>query len=267
LPADLLAKDSPWVCMGDAIGHQHDFGGRSVFTVYFRWPGEGSRTKMLEYLNESRGAIYGPKPSEYASYMTSAPGKYVVPPVGMQAALLRQMIVINDKGELVPTRIVEMLQLRIFRGVPLPKPGARMDSQSTFEFEMRRALLFGGTAGGLHAREAGERDFSVQFQNHGADEIETFEHAETPQPAEPRKNPVLQSCLGCHSPHENNDFGLISFKFNNAPRNFYQSAVDTGLEREALLPENVVVGAVQFKKRQYEWGIWHGLQMGQREGR
>lgn len=129
LPPDLLQPASEWVCLGReggpiAMTHTEEFPffGRSVFLIFIRLP-EGRRAtlSLLPALNTEE-----PPP---------------ILPSDTQVALVRLALLIDDKGEITPSPIVESVQLRhidydhIRRGF--------------YEFKLNRPLLFGGVAGGL----------------------------------------------------------------------------------------------------------------------
>ena len=81
-------------------------------------------------------------------------------------ALVRQMVVIDEKLEPVPTPITQAVQLRVYRTVGDTQPVelARPTSaarQSVHDFVMRRRDLLSGQAGGLHALTSDEREYRI----------------------------------------------------------------------------------------------------------
>lgn len=129
LPPDLLQPESEWVCLGReggpiAMTHTEEFPffGRSVFLIFIRLPeGRQATLSLLPVLN-----------------MEEQPP--LLPP-GTEVALVRQALLIDNKGELTPSPIVESVELR-----HLDYDHIR---QGFYEFKLDRARLFGGVAGGL----------------------------------------------------------------------------------------------------------------------
>jgi hypothetical protein len=131
LPADLLARDGPWVVVHNttethnlgAPTHLASFKGRSVFTVLLRLPGGRKATEAFVKELEK--------------------GKLPPLPRGTQTALLRRMLLIDDQGMLRPTPLTESLQLRTFSGDD--------DTGEPTAFKLSRAGLFAGKGDGLRA--------------------------------------------------------------------------------------------------------------------
>ena len=81
-------------------------------------------------------------------------------PNGTRLALLRTMLLIDQAGAIVPTKIVESIQFH------------SIDRVHTFaEHKMRRARLFAGQAGGLRAVGPADRSF-ITFSSKGDDLFE-----------------------------------------------------------------------------------------------
>jgi hypothetical protein len=208
LPPDLFEPRGPWVCLGTKAGPgapaHTGFFERSVFLVFLRLP-EG-RQAALNYLKQISGFPHRliPNPGGFypiirhgATGAGPAPDALVpnpnLPqfPTGTQVALVRQMMLISSRGDLVPSRLTESVQIRVFRDVPSRADwlaGHYNKLQDVFEFRLSRPRLFGGEAGGLRAVASGERGFS-QFLTMPMDPLEL--HLVPPQPR-------LESCQGCH---------------------------------------------------------------------
>jgi hypothetical protein len=204
LPPDLFRFDGAWVPVSVddggvvAPGHIFSVSGRSVFQVYLRLPqGRESTLTYLKRLSEF------PKPwlrnrDNLADFL---PNPHLPQfPVGTQLALVRQMLLIDQEGELTPTGIVESIQIRIHRAIPLEIPRGfdtdstvARDSLDVYEFKLSRAKLFAGESGGLRAVRPEEREFPL-FQSHG---IDLFEET-IREPMERSLRPVLGSCDSCH---------------------------------------------------------------------
>ena len=205
LPPDLFRTDGPWVALGvegggpTAPAHVFAASGRSVFRVLISLP--QGRAATLAYLKgvadfrkpwvRDRRRPADPRPNPRLPQF----------PAGTRLALVRQMLVIDDRGEPAPTRVVEGVQLRIHRALPSEIPdafdsdgAAARASLSLYEFRLSRARLFAGEAGGLRALSRDEREFP-QFQSHG---IDPFEFQGGREPVERHLRPALGSCVTCH---------------------------------------------------------------------
>jgi hypothetical protein len=163
LPPDLLASGSAWVVLGRergpaAMTHTESFPffGRSAFLVFIRSP-EG-RAGTLEFID---------------SLNTEA---RPVTPTGTEVALVRRMLLIDDRGELVLSPLVETVQIRHFR--PL---------QLFHELELDRKRLFEGSAGGLVPNV----NLFMLFMGHG----DVFQVSEMPT----LQASIPDICKACHS--------------------------------------------------------------------
>jgi hypothetical protein len=196
LPPDLFRPDGPWVCLSarsaqpTAIVH---FTGRSRFLVFMKLP--QGRDTTLAYISKLR--------SSYEPLIRNESGleflNLTLPqfPVGTEVALVRQMIALDTVGKLVPTRLTESVQIRVYHAItPGTKymnyiNGPSSHDQDFFEFQMRRQQLFAGQGGGLVAMAPNQTEFAT-FNTHGFDPFE-----ETSPLRE--QSVVLQRCPGCHS--------------------------------------------------------------------
>jgi hypothetical protein len=191
------ALTGPWVAVGsdETMVPQHAAElATSAFTVLWSVPGGSSAT--LAYLQRLWDA-----PAPYVSderFRWPRDGERrakpnpALPPVpdGTRIALVRTMLVIDDTGAIVPSRIVQTIQLRAFPG------------RAFSEFRMHRADLFAGTAGGLRSVGAGERDY-ITFSANGRDPLEATEWR-----SPLRFGRVLDSCRNCH--HVDSDPGITT---------------------------------------------------------
>ena len=74
-------------------------------------------------------------------------------PSGTQLALVRRMLLIDQRGVIVPSAVTENVQFRVLL----------QQGQPSFEFRLGRARLFAGQAGGLQAVAAGDLAFFDLF--------------------------------------------------------------------------------------------------------
>jgi hypothetical protein len=101
---------------------------------------------------------------------------------GTGLALVRQLLLIDDAGQIVPSDITEEAQFRIYRdidGSDSPDRNATKRFQEFFEFRLKREKLFGGMSGGLHAITDSEAEFPI-FASHGTDMLDKNESPSTP---------------------------------------------------------------------------------------
>jgi hypothetical protein len=240
LPPDLFQSDGPWVCLSDkkwkpvAPSHVSDITsrGRSVFLVFLRLP-EG-RAATLAYLKKLPEVARSLNPPQF--------------PPGTQVALVRQMVLINEQGNLTPSRLTENIQFRVYRAIkggelntPEDNEVAR-EAQGVYEFRLSRAKLFAGAAGGLRPLARDEEEPRT-FSSHGVDLFER------PSPSEPLRlsPPILRSCAQCH--FRPGIYSVLSyFPFVGPPRDL----TDSNPSNEAAL-----IGA--WKRHQYDWGLLEGM--------
>jgi hypothetical protein len=125
LPPGLSEPNSEWLCVGReggpmAMTHTQGFPffGRSAFLVFMRVP--GGQQAVLPFLQELN--------TELSPRL----------PTSLEVALVRRTILIDQRGEMVFSPIVESIQIRHFQ--PL---------QRFYNFSLNRTLLFAGVSGGL----------------------------------------------------------------------------------------------------------------------
>ena len=197
LPPELFRSGGPWVCLSayseqpTARGH---FSGRSRFLIFMRLP--GGRDATLAYIRKLRSSSEPPMIlSESGRPLLNLALPQI--PVGTEVALVRQLIVIDIKGNLVATALTESVQLRVYHTITPGTPymnyfgDASRHDQDFFEFRMSLPGLFAGRNGGLVPVHPGEMEYPT-FSTHGTD---AFESA-TPLDGQAV---ILESCRGCHS--------------------------------------------------------------------
>jgi len=263
LPPDLFQRDGQWVCVGangsDPVAptHVRAFDGRSVFLVFLSLPGGHQAT--IDYLNKLR--IF-PNPW-IPNSSASDPNRFLpnpdLPqfPVGTQVALVRQSILIDSDGNLVPARLTESVQLRVYRAIPKAKGSdVRMvnatGSQDVYEFKLSRPKLFAHEAGGLRAIGKDERDIVfVQMQSFGVDPFE-FSEEERKRWGPPMFiEVVLNTCMSCHSAP-----GIHSL---NSRAQLFERKTLRPPELADLSPDREQLFTMIWKQRHYTWGLLQGL--------
>ena len=207
LPPDLFRPDGAWVQLGvtggaEAAAPSHVFGadGRSVFRVLISLP--RGRAATLAYL---RSVAEFPRPWVRNARTGGDPQpnpRLPQFPTGTRLALVRQMLVIDERGEPVPTAVTESVQIRVHRSIPADIPeGFSLDRDdartalAVYEFRLSRVRLFAGEAGGLRAVARDETEFPL-FQSHGIDLFES--EGGSFGPLERHLRPILGSCTSCH---------------------------------------------------------------------
>jgi hypothetical protein len=205
LPSDLFTPGGPWVPLSAvgggpvAPGHVAGFDGRSAFLIFIRLP-EG-REATLAYLRKLSDF---PRPwiRDRRNTAEVRPNPELPQfPVGTQLALVRQMMLIDDRGNLTPTSLTEEVQVRVHRAIPVEIPeGFNADRDEALkaleacEFRLSRAKLFAGDAGGLRPAARDEKEFPI-FASHG---IDLFDTPAGGGSLDLHLRPVLSSCSQCH---------------------------------------------------------------------
>ena len=211
---ELLAPDGPWLRIGRELDapaaplHVRYFGGRSLFSVHLRLPGDRAATRtFLEQLASSEQATR--RVDEGYELRPDLPQL----PVGTQVALLRRMMLLDGSGEPHPSGLVESLQLRRYLALPrvddLEPAGRAQEFQEFQEFESRRADSSAGV-GRLRALRPGEPSFP-RFGSHGFDPLQHEAVASVD---------ALATCIHCHG--QPGTYSLASLTGIFAPAGFEQ---------------------------------------------
>jgi hypothetical protein len=206
LPPDLFDPRGPWVELEgpgapEPVAEQHvaGFSGRSSFSIFMRLP--QGRKAAFDYLatlwNFPEPTIPSPK---YAPNLDVAPNPHLPQfPAGTEFALVRQMNLIDTRGQFVLTPLTESVQIRVYRSIhndeappPLPIDEFLAHSRQDFyEFTLSRERLFANVAGGLRATGREEKQLFA-FNTPGPDVVPS--HPMTLD----RTLPVLKQCILCH---------------------------------------------------------------------
>jgi hypothetical protein len=244
LPRDLFSANGPWVSVGDfePLLPQHSAElGRSAFIVLWNLPGDAAQTQAyLQKLWNFPQPFVADDMFQFERdgevRATLNPALPAIPD-GTRLALVRKMLLIDDSGVIVPSNVIESIQLRAFPGVVFS------------ELKMSRAALFAGKAGGLRAVRADEGDF-ITFSAHGMD---PFEQASGPQPFMLAHE--LEGCISCHHVKlEPAITTVLSLRRMLRPA----SLVDSRHERWARYYTQPTLAA-DMKSRSYTWGVLQGL--------
>ncbi|MFZ0637156.1 MAG: hypothetical protein WAM08_16675 [Candidatus Acidiferrales bacterium] len=214
LPPGLFDPRGPWVLISGgfyfvpqlvAMDHVSAFSGRERFLVYMRLP--GGRKATFDYLQTLWSFPQPWVPTNFLDSPSRAEANPNLPsfPAGTEVALVRQMNLFDNRGNLLNAPITESVQMRVYRSIPasaqqLTEPRNRADviarsGQDFYEIKLSRAQLFAGDAGGLRAVARDEIEFS-SFRQHGDDLFEESVENHTPLG---KQLPALQECVFCHS--------------------------------------------------------------------
>ena len=162
------------------------------------------------------------------------------PPAGTEVALVRQMMLANSHGELVPTHLIESVELRVYRTLPdAPSTYIELQSQDAFDFNLKRSKLFAGEAGGI---ESIAGPTLSTFMTHGVD---PFEWPGTQMDTFGQQPFSMRQCIGCHVSNlgPGGVQSLVSFD--------YPSGELTKVHESAPDKESGIM--VHYKKMQPNW--------------
>jgi len=255
-PLGLFAPDGAWQLVGRPDGttareHGSAFGGRSVFLVFVKFP--AGREQAVRYLKELRefvpGLVYtdGDFPTtqkQEGQFLRVNPATPQFP-AGTQWALVRRLCLIDDRGEIRATRLIESIQTRTYLSIPEADSdfNALRNAQSVAEFQMDLANF-----PSLRAVAEGERDFHfVHFRSMGVDPFERLSAADWVRDRNPVRSETLRTCKKCHFAR-----GVLSV---NTYASFGRDASrlqESTLEREAN-------EMLTWKASQFDWGLLKGL--------
>ncbi|MCI0356383.1 MAG: hypothetical protein L0099_15295 [Acidobacteria bacterium] len=235
LPGELFDPKGPWVevvvsAHSTTPLHVEFVGARSAFQVFLRLP--GGRAATQAYIQR----LGAPREQDRAG----APGSLPQFPPGTQVALVRRMMLFDSEGGLVRSPLVETVQLRVYREVPRTLSRSvelAAKEQDFFEFELHRAELFAGRAGGLRPVGPEERrlmSFLVSRQHVPRDPF--------PDVRELEGQPMMRTCALCHS--GSGIYSVMSFA-----------------RRPVYIPQADPAGraAAYLKRQRYDWGMLQGM--------
>ena len=226
LPPDLFNPDGPWVCVGPTDGptapvHLDEGGGNrftnSVFLVFLKLPdGRAATLDFLKRLAEFAGPLYlANADANTKQLFPNLPNPALPPwPKGTEVALVRQALLIDSNGRIVPSPLTEKLQLRVMRtdtpamtAQAVEELGQAMAegyadrAQAFVEFQLRRTALFAGRTGGLRD-VSGERDFKTGFNAYSWDEFQLDHAPDRSTTSFLQRSQLFRNqratCIGCH---------------------------------------------------------------------
>jgi hypothetical protein len=245
LPRELFTATGPWISVGgtEPLLPQHAAElSRSAFIVLWHLPGGPAETiAYLKKLWDFSQPFVSDETFQFArDGEVRAKLNPALPPVpeGTRIALVRTMLLIDDAGVIVPSNLIQSIQLRTFRS-----------PHAFSELRMSRADLFAGKAGGLRAVGADEGDF-ITFSAMGEDLLE-----QKPWRGPLQLNRVLDGCINCHHVRSEPSIEtVLSLRRILKPG----SLVDPRHDRWARWFTQPMVAA-GAKRRSYEWGVLEAL--------
>ena len=240
LPPDLTAGNGQWLAVSanEPVAAQHASEiSHSSFSV--KWQVPGGATATLAYWK----ALWDHPQPYVIEFDNDGERRVMVNPAlpaiprGTQLALVRRMLLIDQRGMIVPSRVTESVQLRL-----LQEPDQRF-----FEFRVRRARLFAGQAGGLQAIGPGDSAFFT-FSSHGIDAFEAPGHSRARPPE------ILKGCQNCHQQSRPMIHSVLSLRRLLKP----QSQLDSRHPRwhQWFTQDAVAAGR---KAQRADWGLLQGL--------
>jgi hypothetical protein len=265
LPPDLFDPRGPWVCItpnpdtlaegGVAQSHVSNVSGRSVFLVFMRLP--QGRKATLDYFqtlwNFPQAWVAGPDDRGLLETNPNLPSF----PAGTQVALVRQMMLFDNQGNLVISPITESVQIRMYREIKTARARdmtggltrmAQNSGQDFFEIKISRPLLFSNKQGGLRATGRDEIE-PPTFQTMGHD---PFGGSDGPERVGLPLTSIMQRCLHCHSGGGIRSLGSVDSLLKPTRRQPDPQDVNYGprywSEEEALW----------WKQNRYDWGLLNG---------
>ncbi len=268
LPPDLFDLRGPWVPLSTqsagfepesaAPSHARTFS-RSSFLIFLRLP--DGRKATFDYLRAlwdfPQPWIPRPDAGNPEHDQTAENPHLPQFPAGTQVALVRQMMLFDNRGNLRGTPITESVQLRVYRAIT-ENQGSTSESdlaqaseksgQDFYELRLSRPQLFANKAGGLRAIGRHEREFSI-FGFFPADEGAPNQRTRLDQ-----YPPILETCFQCHR-----GAGINSLNSRNKLLKPYWLEHDS--PPGAFDPRNKWWEEDQdtaWKQNRYEWGLLNG---------
>ena len=188
-------------------------------------------------------------------------------PAGTEVALVRQTLLIDDQGDVVPTNLTEEIQLRAFRHTEPFRPSLgfgfsarrQKHAEVPFVLRLRREALFQGQHGGLVALDGESREYPT-FRTHGFDPFTGPVATAATFTKDPDSRRVtLERCDSCHQ-----GAGVYSFlsrqRIIGVPGRYMpqQGLGRTEPEKPVERSEDTA-DAIRWKQRQYDWGLFEGI--------
>jgi hypothetical protein len=181
--------------------HTRAFKGRSVFRVFYRWP--GGRPALEDYLKYLDAEGIDWKFAASRGFVRLNKGLKQIP-AGTEVALVQSLTALDDRLNPVPTKIVETVRLRTFKNAEGVKDDRTHsgNGMNVYEYILRRRLAFDGLKNGGLEREPNEMpQYRVIFEadRNGKD-----------WGSRGRFETVRKQCLFCHTGSGPGVYGLAT---------------------------------------------------------
>jgi len=266
LPPDLFAPRSSWVELFSqgagfdsgqiAAQHANAFS-RSTFMVFLRLP--GGRKATFDYIRSlwDFPQPWIPRPDDKRGEQTSINLQLPQFPAGTQVALVRQLMLFDNGGELLGTPITESVQIRVYRRIEPARDSfhnleeqREASGQDFYEFVLSRPQLFAGNGGGLRSVRRKEKEFGM-FQFFGPDKGSPAQRVGLDRYA-----PILDECVECHR-------GTGINSVNSREHLLKPYWLEHDYPENGPIPANsnpwwVDETGVSAKQKRYDWGLLNG---------
>jgi hypothetical protein len=262
LPPDLFEPRGPWVSFSGngqepvAIEHVSSSSGRSRFLILIRLP--GGRQSTLDYLRTLWNFPQPWIPRKPENLQAELSHEFPQFPAGTQVALVRQMMLFDNGGNLLPASITESVQIRVYRAITASKDEhfesedlndlTARNGQDCYEIILSRPQLFANRAGGLRVVERDEREFLI-FQSQGEDIFEPW--TKDLIPIRKQMRPVYLGCAVCHSAG-----GINSVESRRRLLKPNRLQHDTPGAYQPSPGE--IAETINWKQSRYDWGLLNG---------
>jgi hypothetical protein len=244
LTRGLFDTNGPWVNLSpdpSGIGeiapvHDHYFGACSPFLVMMRVP--GGRPAATNYLNKLDSFnlvwVYATNQFNDRSELEFNPNLPQFP-AGTEFALVRRMCVIDTAGKIVPTPITEDLELRRYLAIVQP-----------------RIIVETNRAGGESVHYIPPMQFfAFQMDRKKDGLLRAVGERRAPQPSDSESG-LVKECFECHQ-----SAGIHSV--NCYTRLFQPQLTDPPKLYSNPDINHQIRGAIDWKERQFSWGLLQGL--------
>jgi hypothetical protein len=173
-------------------------------------------------------------------------------PIGTRVALVRQMMLIDQTGRIVPSPIVQTVRLRVY--LPESRREQNKDAkQEVHKFKITRSALLGGKAGGM--KPIGLAEMERLALTHTREELRGT-HVE------------LHRCASCHGWLSHNkrigsvfsfNQGFLSSKQNiNLGQKSYPFSFENRARLYPIKIDDELNRTVQWKKSRNDWSMLRG---------
>jgi len=247
LPTDMFSSSGSWVTLNPfssvPLSHSQAFS-HSAFAILINLP--GGRERTISYLKTLWDFPHPFVADTRFPDRTTMLNPDLPPfPSGTQLALVRKMLLIDQAGDIVASRVIETMQLRVFHPpspVEFPHQPDFYGDQDFFEIRFSRKKLFAGEAAGLRAVGRDERDF-LTFSTHGDDPLE----GSTELALWRRRAVTLNLCADCHrNPGIRSMMSVARLLRPNQFSRWFD-------------PQSPFSGAAQLKRGRHDWGLLQAL--------